>query len=1011
MNDSVTRFAIRTASLILSASENESSGPHTAVITDYFTGLGITSREINTLILAQDLPLLNSLSAGNESLGYLTNEICSEINYNLRLEERIFLMLLVQDCLRDICQGIEAIRFIKRTYMLLGIDVSTIDKFNSFILNDDIDAFDSKHFLVLSPAGVSKTESLEGSWIESNAPRNSRIVKLPEVEKVNDHLLVMFVDQIKSFIVRCIGNSDNNTVSDDGIKCRFMLISPGNEVTLRDDFRLSYIDIKRQFLQLHPKGLVTLVANDVEFRSAGGSREIRRFTASEVSGQLIGILGKEGVGKSTLLRLLAAQIKPDAGNIIINGYDLWKYKFFLKGIIGYVPEEDLLFEELTVYENLSLTARLHFSNLTAREISRKIDNLLDRLDISDLKHEVVGNIFKKHIQPGQRRILNIALELLREPHILIVDNALYGLSMSDAAKVIKILHDYTFGGNLVITTISQPGSNAFSYFDKLWILDEGGRLIYNGVVKEAAAYFHRNLDLVYAEMRESDPSALLDLVTFRLPATDGTGILKRVKDPQAWHELYYMQNGSKPADIAEKSRMPARLLKIPNLEVQLLIFSIRNFKAKFSRVGNLILTFLSGPLIGLGISLLMRLSSGSEYVYAENPNIPLSLFISVIVAITMGLIISADEFTKERNILRKEAYLELSRFSYINSKILYLFPLVALQTLLYTITSNWVLEIHGMTLYYWLVLMSSACFGVVLGLFYSISIRNLDSIYKRFVPLTVSLLIILGGGVIPYDNLNLGKSRYSPILSDLIVSKWGYEALAVSQYTNNRYGRLVFSYDRDVSQSEFLYSELMPLLETTYTTCTTPGISQEEYDLNCQILFNELSRITDDSEIFPFEYLNVIPEIRYNQDVMTELGEYLTYLTFNFRDRYERAVSARDSVTRSLISTLGEDGLEELKREYYNTSLEETVRALNQSRTYDIFNNEVVRRIDPIFNESASRYGRASFFSSVKYINGQFTSTMWYNVSVIWIFTFFVYLLLLSDIVNMIRRFFRREPF
>ncbi len=169
-----------------------------------------------------------------------------------------------------------------------------------------------------------------------------------------------------------------------------------------------------------------------------GKKRSTHFITSETTGQLIGIVGKEGVGKSTLLKLLAGKIKPDTGTIYINGYDLWKNKYLLKGTIGYVPEEDLLYEELTVSDNLTLTARMYYSNLSARELDARVNSVLSRLDLLELKHVVVGGILSKHIQPGQRRMINIALELLREPQILLVDNALSGLGMADAAKVIKI---------------------------------------------------------------------------------------------------------------------------------------------------------------------------------------------------------------------------------------------------------------------------------------------------------------------------------------------------------------------------------------------------------------------------------------------------------------------------------------------------------------------------------------------------------------------------------------------
>jgi ABC transport system ATP-binding/permease protein len=1005
MNDSVTRFALKTASLIQSSIDFENSGRPSADITGYFTNMGLKPKEVRLLLKSPGfLPADRANGNIGKDIAGITDEICREINYTLQLDEKIYVLLTVQDCLRELCDLPEINRLFKRTYRLLGIETKLMERFREFILNDEVEAFNSRHFLVLSPVGESENEKLEGSWIEDNAPKNMRVVNITDTEKVDDRLLIMFIDQIKSFLVRYLGSAYAGSA-----KSHFKIIGPGMEVNLKEGYSISYINIKRQFLQVHPKGMVTLSIEDVEYRSLNGSKEIRRFAAAESSGRLIGILGKEGVGKSTLLKLLAAQVKPYSGNIIINGYDLWKYKFFLKGIIGYVPEEDLLFEELTVFDNLALTARLHFSNLSAKEIKRKVDSLLAKLDLSELKNEVVGNIFKKDIQPGQRRILNIALELLREPHILLVDNALYGLSMADSSKVIKILHDYTFGGNLVITTISQPGSDTFSYFDKLWILDEGGRLIYDGAVSEAIPWFHRHLGLAYSDMPDSNPSALLDLVNFRLPDPEGSGIWKRVKDAQSWYEIFNTEKKKIITVSEEKSKMPARLLKIPNLDVQLLIFSIRNFKVKFSRTRDIVLTFLSGPLIGFGISLLLRLTAGDEYHFSENSNIPLSLFISVIVAIAMGLMISADEFTRERNILKKEEYLDLSRFSYINSKIIYLFPLIALQTLLYAFTSNYVLEIKGMTLYTWIVLLSAGCFGVVTGLFYSMSVKRIESVYKRYIPLTITALIILGGGVIPFDNLNLGKGKYSPVLGDLMVSRWGYEALAVSQYMNNKYDKLFFEYDKNISRAAFYTTDLMPVLENSFGVCTSPGVTDDEFLRNSRIIYNELSKMADNPDIFPFEYLNEIQTLRKDETVRSELKDYLTYLSLYFFDKYENAVGKKDSVAAALTASMGEEAIDKLRKEYYNSKLEETVRGLNRSRTYEILNDEVVRQADPVFSESDSKYGRATFFSASKYINGQLTSTIWFNLSVIWIFTFLLYLLLLSDITDMVRRVLKKD--
>ncbi len=634
--------------------------------------------------------------------------------------------------------------------------------------------------------------------------------------------------------------------------------------------------------------------DQVQYKSSSGTKEVHSFITSETTGQLIGIVGKEGVGKSTLLKLLAGKIKPDSGTIYINGYDLWKNKYLLKGTIGYVPEEDLLYEELTVSDNLTLTARMYYSNLGARELDARVNSVLSRLDLLELKHVVVGGILSKHIQPGQRRMINIALELLREPQILLVDNALSGLGMADAAKVIKILHDYSFKGNLVITTISQADSMTFRFFDKIWILDEGGIAVYNGPVKGAAGYLTKNLKLAYHEAQDLDPSQLLDLVNYKLPDKEGH-VWKRVFEPKDWHDLYLRDMVLKQDRTIEKSMLPARMLKIPNLEVQFLIFSIRNFKCKFSRLRDIIRTLITGPAIAGLIGLAFRVRTQGTYTYAANENIPLYLFLSVVVAIFLGLVLSSGEILKERNMLEKEEYLEFSRFSYINSKIMYLFPVIALQTFLYILTGNLILEIPNMIVFYWLILFSAACFGVLFGLTCSCSVRNSDVLYKRILPLVVALQLILGGGIIPYERLNLGAGKYTPLLADFMVARWGYEALAVKQFTGNKYEKLVYDADKNLSQASYYSSHVVPKLQETLILSLRTN-DEDSVRLYTSLLKNEMLKIKAFPDVFPFEFVNDLGDLKKKENLAAETHDYLTYLSLRFYDMYKKSGQKKASL-------------------------------------------------------------------------------------------------------------------
>jgi ABC transport system ATP-binding/permease protein len=996
MNQTVINLAIQTIAILKTAVQEKSENPEAGLIYQYFGKLGVNSEDITQVYKNYRTSVI---SVPGKSIFEC---LYQEINTMLRFNEKVYLLLLVQDCLLKMHdkEGFkEQLNFL---FKAIGVDSSLIDRFRSFLEQEDPEQLEGAEYLLLSPLETTRDEVLEGRWIESNAPSQRENYSIFEADGFKGYILVMFVDQIKSYVIRCMMHPGAYFDEETRLQCRFRLIEPGHELSLKGVSILTYSDLKSRFLQFQEKRGLSLVVDQVQYKSSSGIKEVHSFITSESTGQLIGIVGKEGVGKSTLLKLLAGKIKPDSGTIYINGYDLWKNKYLLKGTIGYVPEEDLLYEELTVSDNLTLTARMYYSNLNARELDARVNSVLSRLDLLELKHVVVGGILSKHIQPGQRRMINIALELLREPQILLVDNALSGLGMADAAKVIKILHDYSFRGNLVITTISQADSITFRFFDKIWILDEGGIAVYNGPVKGAAGYLTKNLRLAYHEAQDVDPSQLLDLVNYKLPDKEGH-VWKRVFEPKDWHDLYLRDMVLKQDRTIAKSMLPARMLKIPNLEVQFLIFSIRNFKCKFSRLNDIIRTLITGPAIAGLIGFAFRTRVQGTYNFADNENIPLYLFLSVVVAIFLGLVLSAGEILKERNMLEKEEYLEFSRFSYINSKIMYLFPVIALQTFLYILTGNLILGIHNMIVFYWLVLFSAACFGVLFGLTCSGSVRNSDVLYKRVLPLIIALQLILGGGIIPYERMNLGSGKCTPVLADFMVARWGYEALAVKQFTGNKYEKLVYDADKNLSQASFYSSYVIPRLQETLILCLRTS-DEDSIRLYTSLLKNEMLKIKAFPDVYPFEFVNDLGDLKKKENLAVETHDYLTYLSLRFYDMFKKSGQQKTSLLDSLNKSLGRETLSAIHRDNFNYALERVVTNKNYSMPYVWIGDELVRTRENIYEDPSSNYGRAQLFSPKKQLNNQKTETIWFNISVIWMFTAACYLLVLFDAAALVRR-------
>ena len=155
--------------------------------------------------------------------------------------------------------------------------------------------------------------------------------------------------------------------------------------------------------------------------------------------------------------------KPDSGEVLINGHNLYspEGKQKLKGVIGFVPQDDLLFEDLTVYQNLYYNVKMCLDNLGETGIVDAVDRILVDFDLDVIRDLKVGNPLNKIISGGQRKRLNIALELIREPTILIVDEPTSGLSSVDAEAVMNMLKEQTYKGRLVLITIHQPGSDIY----------------------------------------------------------------------------------------------------------------------------------------------------------------------------------------------------------------------------------------------------------------------------------------------------------------------------------------------------------------------------------------------------------------------------------------------------------------------------------------------------------------------------------------------------------------------
>ncbi|MCK4346152.1 MAG: ATP-binding cassette domain-containing protein, partial [Bacteroidales bacterium] len=411
-------------------------------------------------------------------------QIGEEINRNLLHREKYIVFLrLVEFINEDEVMTQKELDFIKTVADTFNIRESSHNNTRAFVLNP------------LSP-DIEKDKILV---IDDNPEPAIPDVKHISKNNLDGRIVVLRHATTNTYVFRYSGKSNLYLNGHNIFPGRIGLMEQGAMITGHKITPIYYSDISRKFHHSETAAKIYFTAENIEFRFSGSTKGIKKFNFAKESGNLIGIMGGSGVGKSTLLNILSGKLKPQNGRILINGIDIHKNKEKLEGMIGFVPQDDLLIEDLTVFQNLYFNARLCFNNFSEKVIIKRVNKVLIDLELDDIKHLKVGNPLKKIISGGQRKRLNIALELIREPLILFADEPTSGLSSMDSEKVMFLLKEQTIKGKLVIVNIHQPFSDIFKLFERIVILDKGGYTIFKGNPIDALIYFKSLSDYVNAE--------------------------------------------------------------------------------------------------------------------------------------------------------------------------------------------------------------------------------------------------------------------------------------------------------------------------------------------------------------------------------------------------------------------------------------------------------------------------------------------------------------------------------
>jgi ABC-type multidrug transport system ATPase subunit len=813
------------------------------------------------------------------------------------------------------------------------------------------------------------------------------------------------------------------------VQNRLYVFPPGGILRTSRIIPIYYSSIMTRFIQEMGKPKIILNAENIEYRFSRKNYGLHPFSFQERSGDLVGILGGSGVGKTTLLNVLNGKLKPHKGRIIINGYDIHnpENKEILNGIVGYVPQVDLLLEELTVYENLKYNARFCFGNMDEEQIRERIEQTLHDFDLVEARDLVVGSPLKKILSGGQRKRLNIALELMREPSVLFVDEPTSGLSSADSEKVMYLLKRQCLKGKLVFANIHQPSSDIYKLFDRMIVMDKGGRVVFFGNPMEAVTYFKNEANYINPDESEClacgnvQTEQPLRIIQTRMVDPFGKNIRRRKISPEDWYQRYKEKVEPQVLDFMKlnpntRQDLPEIQFEIPKWFKQLKLFVKRDFATKKANRQYLAIALLEAPVLAILLGFFSKYSDTADYLIRYNDNIPAFLFMSIVVALFIGLSISAEEIFKDRKIRMREEFLNLSKGAYLTSKIIILFSLSAIQVLSFVLISNYMLELKDVTFSTWAILFTTACFANLLGLNLSAGLNSVVAIYI-LIPLLLIPQLLLSGVIIDFNKMHNSLNSYerTPLIGDAMTSRWAYEALAVNLYKNNDYRKHLF--EEEVRKNEFGFKAfyLVPELDKYLVSYQSfkENNQQEKAASVVPLLENSFNDLTaeiapsNDSVIWAIEQVGTNT---FNQNAVSILSDYLDYATEEYKEEYNRANNAREQKYMQVLSSFDNDPgkLEDFKDRHTNDKLEEITRDKYSANKIYITNNRIYQGDEPIYRKPVNKNGTAHFYSAYKYIGNWKFDTLLFNILVIWVFTFLLMVALYFDVLNKVLTYIER---
>ncbi len=943
------------------------------------------------------------LKAGDDT--GLIKEICGSINQEVAQKQKIVILIelmsviIADEAITDNERKIA--HDICKEFNISQADFALIEK---YVLEHTIEKSDDENILIISS---SKNKLAYSKQIHR--------------DNLEGFISILYVKSTDTFFFKYQGRTDiylNGVPQKSG---NINVLATGSAFRWEAEDAVFYGEILNLFKQANKGTRTSFEAKEISYKFKNGKLGLRDVTVMEESGNLVALMGASGAGKSTLLHVLNGTEKPSKGQVLINGIDIYANPQKVEGVIGFVPQDDLLIEDLTVYQNLYFAAKLCFSHLSETEIDALVNKTLSDLGLTETKNLTVGSPLRKTISGGQRKRLNIGLELLREPAVLFVDEPTSGLSSRDSENIIDLLKELSLKGKLVFVVIHQPSSDIFKMFDKLVILDTGGYQIYYGNPVGAITYFKKNINLINSDQGEChscgnvNPEQVFNIIETKVINEFGNFTTERKFTPEQWNQQYLER--VKPIPVVPSKEVPHSTLNIPTRLKQLWIFSKRDVLSKLSNTQYMFINMLEAPVLAFILAFIVhyyniddQLETG--YVFSKNLNMPAYLFMSVIIALFMGLTVSAEEIIRDRKILKREKFLHLNRSSYIISKIGILFLISAIQTALFVLIGNSILGIQGMFFIYWGILFTTSCFANLLGLNISSAFNSAVTIYI-LIPILLIPQLILSGVVVRFDKLNpiIGNAETVPFVGDLMASRWAFEASMVSQFKDNEFEKEFYPYEKVKAHSDYKRIYYIPTLETKLDFINLNLENQNE-EIRKQVkedlllLQNELRQELQFVGKKDFARIEDFVVERFDAELSKETKSLFETLKKFYILRYNKADEGKDKKINSMTNTPEkEQAYEAYRNSYQNEAIAELVKNTTEMHRILEKDGKLIQKIFPIYKDPDPDHVvdfDAQFYMPAKHFLNQNIDTLYFNMGVIWSMTIVLAIALYFEILRKI---------